>query len=64
MSLVSGPGRGGTSNESAATQPSLAVERHIAYIQSLDQVECLLSMAGGMQHSDNADSAKMNSNTG
>lgn len=37
MSLVSGPGRGG---EGAGAQEELCIDKHVAYIQSLNKVRC------------------------
>lgn len=45
MSLVSGPGRGGTVGEDHEGLPDsrhLAVDNHVKYIQSLDKVRSLL----------------------
>lgn len=41
MSLVSGPGRGGGG---AGTQEELCIDKHVAYIQSLNKVRYSLSL--------------------
>lgn len=38
MSLVSGPGRGGTKGEQLPEELQLHVDKHVKYIQSLDTV--------------------------
>lgn len=38
MSLVSGPGRGGTSAGDVPDELKLVVDKHVEYIQSLDTV--------------------------
>ena len=38
MSLVSGPGRGGTPSQALPNELDLVVEKHVKYIQSLDTV--------------------------
>lgn len=42
MSLVAGPGRGGIAEAQLPDELKLAVEKHVAYIQSLDQVRLTL----------------------
>ena len=42
MSLVAGPGRGGAADGMLPDELSLVIEKHVAYIQSLDTV-CDLS---------------------
>ena len=38
MSLVSGPGRGGTKGDDGSGDLPLCVDNHVKYIQSLDTV--------------------------
>ena len=38
MSLVSGPGRGGTTSQNLPDEIQLVIEPHVKYIQSLDTV--------------------------
>ena len=38
MSLVSGPGRGGTTGDGLPDEPKLVIDKHVKYIQSLDTV--------------------------
>ncbi len=38
MSLVAGPGRGGTGSGQLPDELGLVVQKHVAYIQSLDTV--------------------------
>lgn len=38
MSLVAGPGRGGAGENQLPDELKLVVEKHVAYIQSLDSV--------------------------
>lgn len=38
MSLVSGPGRGGTAEQNVPDELILFVDNHVKYIQSLDTV--------------------------
>ena len=38
MSLVSGPGRGGTTDGSLPPELRLVIDKHVRYIQSLDTV--------------------------
>ena len=41
MSLVAGPGRGGVADGQLPDELRLVVDRHVAYIQSLDTVGLL-----------------------
>ena len=38
MSLAAGPGRGGVTNSQLPDELKLVVDKHVAYIQSLDTV--------------------------
>lgn len=38
MSLAAGPGRGGVANSQLPDELKLVIEKHVAYIQSLDTV--------------------------
>lgn len=40
MSLVSGPGRGGTAAGAVPDELKLVIDNHVKYIQTLDQVRC------------------------
>lgn len=47
MSLVAGPGRGGTVQATSGTGLSpLVIERHVQYIQQLDTVRDIMSVRG------------------
>lgn len=41
MSLAAGPGRGGASHAGLPDELRLCVEKHVAYIKSLDSVRAL-----------------------
>ena len=40
MSLVAGPGRGGSAESQLPGELNLVIEKHVAYIQALDTVPC------------------------
>ncbi len=42
MSLVSGPGRGGTSADAVPDELKLVIDKHVEYIQTLDKVGCTI----------------------
>lgn len=42
MSLVSGPGRGGTSADAVPDELKLVIDKHVEYIQGLDKVGCAI----------------------
>lgn len=45
MSLVAGPGRGGSGQAALPDELQLCVDRHVAYIKSLDTVRVCLARA-------------------
>ena len=64
MSLAAGPGRGGVANSQLPEELKLVVDKHVAYIQSLDTVcaphsSTIIGMLTTNAHS----SAAMSSNT-
>lgn len=64
MSLVSGPGRGGTAGDGLPDELELVVDKHVKYIQSLDTVSPSSPESSRLDSGSCADSAKTNSNTG
>lgn len=61
MSLVSGPGRGGSS--ALPEELQLAIEPHVKYIQSLDTVNHPRYLNPRIQAANDSISAEMNSST-
>ena len=62
MSLISGPGRGGSSSEALPGELTLVIDKHVQYIQSLDNVRAHSHFATFPRSS--TDSDKMNWNIG
>lgn len=62
MSLVSGPGRGGSSDGKLPSELELHVDKHVNYIQSLDTVQS--STSTQLRQRSLADRGKMSWSTG
>ena len=62
MSLVSGPGKGGSSRKYVPEELALVIDMHVEYIQSLDTVRSAHNLLSACAHFTNSD--KMNWNTG
>lgn len=62
MSLVAGPGRGGSLQDALPAELQLCVEKHVKYIQSLDTVRSTVTSKRAV--ADSRRSAKMSMSTG
>ena len=64
MSLVAGPGRGGAADSKLPDELKLVVDKHVAYIQSLDTVRLTLTFVIAIcADTDARSSAEMSSST-